>query len=112
MAITLTTNTAYPSGFSRNGGSDDFTGNEELHAAVTAKSIYLEHVSIQNGATARTFTINDATTAVIGPVSLAINGTYAVRFVRPLQLTAAQALNVDASGGSVGANVIVEGFVK
>lgn len=113
MAITLTTHTAYPSGFSRNGQSNDFTGNEELHAAPAAgQAVYLVHVAIQNGATKVTYTFKDATTVLIGPIELAINGSFEHRFTQPIKLTDAQALNLDASASSVGTNVLVEGFVK
>lgn len=118
MAITLTSNQVEGAGFSQNGQSDDFSGTEALLAAVTGKSIYLEHIHIANGATARTVTIGAGesagavTTVLFGPISLAINGNTDIRFNKPIKLASATALVVDASGGSVGSNVIAEGFVQ
>ena len=118
MAITLTSNQVEGAGFSQNGQSDAFTTTETLLAAVTGKSIYLTHIAITNGATARIVTIgegettDDVTTVIAGPFNMAIKQHIDVQYVRPIKLTAATALTADASGGSVGTNILVEGFVK
>ncbi len=118
MAITLQTAASYPVGFFNTGSSDDFSGTEELHAAVTGKSIFIDHVIIKNGATARTVTISAGetagavTTALMGPISLVIAQTIDIPLRRPIKLAAATSLTVDASGGSVGTVVIVEGFIR
>ena len=87
-------------------------------AAVTGKSIYLEHLAITQGTTLGTITIGAGetagavTTVVAGPFNLVGRQHIDVRFSKPIKLAAATALTVDASASSASVNVIAEGFVQ
>lgn len=117
MAITLSTLSAYPLGFSANGYSADFSGTEELVAAPAAgSSIYLESLTISSAA-ALTLTVGcgetgpgSVETVLIGPIGIGAGQTIVWRFVRPIMCVAAKSLTLDASGA--GAVVChVEGYV-
>lgn len=116
MAITLVSNNVFKSGFSVNGNSADLSGCEELVAAVTGESIFLNSVSVSFGAAINVTigageTTGAVTTVLIGPIYGAANSTVTFKFDRPIELAAATALTVDASGaGNV--TVIAEGFIR
>lgn len=103
MAIATTTPQPGKFGFLVNATSADASGCEELKAAVTGKSIYVDHITINSGA-AITITIGEGetegavTTALIGPVSFAANTSMQWDFPYGMRLTAATSLTVDASG--------------
>lgn len=115
-AVTLVTNNVGTYGFVANANSADYTGCEELVAAVSGKSIYVERVVITSD-TATNFTIGAGetggavTTVVIGPVYLAANTSISFVFSRPIKLAANTALVVDAAGAG-NATVIVQGYIK
>ena len=116
MAITLTNSNVEKAGFIVNGNSADLSGCEELKAAVTGKSIYLERLVI-NSAAAINITIGAGetsgavTTVLIGPIYFATNTNIEFVFTRLLKLVAATALVVDASGaGNV--TLVAQGFIK
>lgn len=115
MAITLVTNNVGKVGFVANGYSADFSGCEQLVAAVAGKSIHIEKITVSSGA-AITVTIGAGettgavTTVVVGPLHMAVNSSIPLEFSRPIKLAAATALVVDASGSGA-ATVIVQGFV-
>jgi len=116
MAITLDTSGADRAGFVANGYSADWSGCEQLVAAVTGKSIYVEKIYISSGA-AITLTIGAGETGgavtneVIGPVYMAANSQAAFEFSRPLKIAAATALVADGSGAGA-ATIVVQGFIK
>ena len=93
--------------------SADASGNEELVAAVTGKSHYLEKIRVDMcpGATAASFTINDAAAAVLGPIDLIDTGGTAFEheFLRPVKFTANQAINIDTEAGDQ-IHVLIEGY--
>lgn len=104
MAIVVTTPSPGKFGFILNGTSADASGCEELRAAVAGKSIIVDHLTINSGA-AITITIGEGktgvavTTALIGPVSFAVNQSMQWDFLNGgMKLTAATSLTVDASG--------------
>lgn len=104
MATTVDSNSVAPFGWSVNCRSDDLTGTEELKAAVTGKSHYVESLYVSSGA-AITVTIGAGknagalATVLCGPFYLAANtNTGLITFSRPIKLAAATALCVDASG--------------
>lgn len=116
MAITLVSTGTDRSGFVANGYSADLSGCETLVAAVTGKSIYVEKVVI-NTLAAELITIGQGetggavTTVILGPIHTAATSTHVFEFSRPIKLTAATALTVDAAGGGE-TTVIVQGFIK
>jgi hypothetical protein len=116
MAITLVESSVKGRGFVANGTSADFSGCEALKAAVAGKSIYVERIYINSGA-AINLTIGEGettgavTTVIAGPLYMAANTSLELVFTRPIKLTAATALTIDASGAG-NATVIVQGFVE
>ena len=116
MAITLDTHSVDRAGFVANGYSADWSGCEELVAAVTGQSIYVEKVYISSGA-AITLTLGigetggAVTNELIGPVYMAANSNTFFEFTRPIKLTAATALVADGSGAGA-ATIVVQGYIK
>lgn len=105
MAIAVTTPTPGKFGFILNATSADASGCEELRAAPTGgKSIFIDHLTINNGANAISITIGEGetggavTTALIGPIAMAANASIQWDFRDGLVLTAETSLTVDASG--------------
>ncbi len=104
MAIDITTPQAGKAGFIINATSADASGCEQLLAAVTGKQIYVDDLTINNGANAISITIGEGktgagvTTALIGPIAMAANTSLQFKFKFGMALTAATALTVDASG--------------
>ena len=105
MAIAVTTPTPGKSGWILNATSADASGCEELKAAPAAgTSIIIDHLTINNGASAISITIGAGetggavTTALIGPVAMAANTSLQWDFRYGLKLAAATSLTVDASG--------------
>jgi len=102
MAITLRSNNIN-FGFSINGNSADLSGCEELVAAVSGRSIYVERLVISFGA-AITISVGagktgDAlTTLLVGPLYGSAHETVELVFTRPVKLAVSTALCVDASG--------------
>ena len=104
MAITVTS-PATKIGWLKNAVSADASGCEEIIAAPAAGlAIKIRHVTINNGANAISITLGQGetggavTTALIGPVAFAANTSMQWTFNPPMELTAATALTVDASG--------------
>lgn len=105
MTIALMTPQAGEFGFIVNGVSADASGCEELIAAVSGKSIIVDHLSINVGA-ALTVTIGQGktgaavTTALIGPLSMAENTSIQWDFTTRggMALSPGTALTVDTSG--------------
>jgi len=109
MSITVTTpdhGAMAGNGFILNGVSADASGCEELKAAPAAGiSIFVDHLTINNGASAQSLTIGEGettgavTTALIGPVAMAANTSIQFDFLSKggMKLTAATSLTVDAS---------------
>jgi len=105
MAIAVTTPAPGKFGFIINATSADASGTEELKAAPAAGlSIYVDNLTINNGASAISITIGEGetggavTTALIGPVAMAANTSLQFDFRYGMKLTAATSLTVDASG--------------
>ena len=106
MAIAVTTPSPATAGFVVNATSADASGCEELKAAPAAGiSIILDHLTINNGASAISITIGQGVaaggveTALIGPIAMAENTSIQWNFgPRGMKLTAAKSLTVDASG--------------
>lgn len=110
MAITLVTHPVEGWGFIANANSPDWQGNEEICAAVAGKSIYIERILLHCIA-AEVYTIQEATTVLLGPFSMANTSFLNLEFTRPLKLTPATALNMDATGAGDG-TIVVQGFIK
>lgn len=123
MAITVTTPDVGPGSqagaFIINGVSADASGCEELKAAPGAgKSIYINRLTVNNGADALSHTIGEGETtpgsvgtALIGPIAMAANTSLQWEFYPPMKLTANTSLVLDSSGaGSV--CVFAEGYVE
>ena len=107
MAITITTPSPGKFGFIINATSADASGCEILKAAPAAGlSIYVDHVTINNGAGAQSITIGQGetggavTTALIGPVAMAANTSLQWDFPSGIILTAATSLTVDSSSNT------------
>lgn len=107
-------------GFILNATSADASGCEELKAAPAAGlSIYIDHLTINNGANAISITIGEGetggavTTALIGPIAMAANTSIQFGFTSKggMKLTAATSLTVDASGAGA-ICVFVDGRVE
>ena len=109
MSITVTTpdhGAMAGNGFILNGVSADASGCEELKAApATGLSIFVDHLTINNGASAQSITIGEGetgsavTTALIGPIAMAANTSIQFDFSGKggMKLTAATSLTVDSS---------------
>lgn len=117
MAATIDSYGCDRVGFVVNAYCADWSGCEEIIAAVAGKSIYIERLYISNE-TAVTITIGAGETGgavtneLLGPLYVAANGFLAFDFSsRPLKVTAATALVADASAGT-DFTVIVHGYVK
>lgn len=122
MAITVTTPDVGPGSqagaFIINGVSADASGCEELKAAPGAgKSIYINRLTVNNGANALSHTIGEGettgavTTALIGPIAMAANTSIQWNFKPPMKLTAATALVIDSSGAGA-VCVFAQGYVE
>lgn len=123
MAITVTTPDVGPGSqggaFIINGVSADASGCEELKAAPAAgKSIYINRLTINNGANALSHTIGEGETvpgsvdtALIGPIAMAVNTSIQWDFYPPMKLTAATSLVIDSSGAGP-VCVFAEGYVE
>ena len=105
MAIAVTTPSSGKFGWIINATSADASGCEELKAAPAAGlSIIVDHLTINNGASAISITIGAGenagavTTALIGPIAMAANTSLQWDFSAGMVLTAATSLTVDASG--------------
>ena len=117
MAITLDTHSVDRVGFVANGYSADWSGCEELVAAVSGKSIYVERVYI-NSNTAINYTIGAGETTgavtneVLGPLYMAANSNAAFDFSgRPVKIAAGVALTADASGAGA-ATIVIQGYIR
>lgn len=121
MSISVTTPDIGPGAqsgaFIINGVSADASGCEELLAApATGKSIYIESLTINNGANALSHTIGagettgSVTAALIGPIAMAANSSLQWKFKRPMKLTEATALVVDSSGAGA-VCIFAEGYI-
>jgi hypothetical protein len=119
MAIDVQTPTPGKFGFILNATSADASGCEELKAAPAAgTSIYIDHLTINNGAGVQSITIGEGetggavTTALIGPVAMAVNTSLQFDFLRGgMVLTAATSLTVDSSSNTA-LSVFVQGRVQ
>jgi len=105
MAITLTTATPGKFGFIVNGVSADASGCEILVAAPGAGiQIVVDSLTINNGANAITITIGQGVnagaveTALLGPISFAVNTSLQFVFSSGMWLLANKSLSVDTSG--------------
>jgi len=121
MSITLTTPDTGPgsfNGFIVNGVSADASACEVLKAApATGVSIYINRLTINNGAAALSHTIGEGETtsapdtALIGPIAMAANTSLVFDFYPPMKLTAATELVVDSSGAGA-VCVFVQGYIE
>jgi len=125
MAITLTT-PAVPSelgpgkeAFIVAATSADASGCEVIKAAPGAgKSIFITHLTLNNGASVLTHTIGEGEavpgtldTNLLPPLAMAANTSLQWTFNPPLKLTANTLFAIDSSGAGV-VSVIVQGFVS
>ena len=107
MAISITTAQPGNFGWIINATSADASGCEILKAAPAAGlSIYVDHVTINNGAGAQSITIGEGKTGVgvtaslIGPVAMAANTSLQWDFPSGIILTAATSLTVDSTSNT------------
>lgn len=99
-----------------NGTSADASGCEQLKAApATGLSLHITSLIISSAA-AITITIGEGETTpgtpdavILGPIAFAANQTLPWKFDKPITLTAATNLVVDASGAGA-VTVFVEGY--
>jgi hypothetical protein len=101
-----------------NGVSADASGCEELKAAPGAgKSIYINRLTVNNGADALSHTIGEGetvgavTAALIGPIAMAANSSLQWEFYPPMKLTANTSLVLDSSGAGA-VCVFAEGYIE
>lgn len=106
MAITKQTQAPWPDGWCVTAQTADASGCEELLAAPAAGvSIRLDHIMIGSSG-AITVTVGEGetagavTTTIFGPWTIAAGATLDLTFHRPIILTAATSLTIDASGAS------------
>ena len=107
MAISITTPAPGKFGFYINATSADISGCEELRAAPAAgTSIVVDHITINNGAGAQSITIGEGktgagvTTALIGPIAMAVNTSIQWDFPSGIVLTAATSLTCDSTSNT------------
>lgn len=115
-AVTLTNDNVDRSGFVVNAYSADWSGCETIKAAVTGKSIYIERIYINcHDAETLTFGAGETggavTATVFGPLSCPADTIVELIFTRPIKVTAATALVVDAAAAG-DATIIVQGYIK
>lgn len=116
MAVTLTTLQPSEAGFLYNAYSADWSGCEEIAAAVSGQSHYLYSVAISSTA-AITVTIGAGETAgavtatIIGPIHMAANSSFVWVFREPVKVAASTAIVADASGAGA-CTIIIEGQTK
>lgn len=120
MSITATSSNPGKAGFIVNATSADASGCEQIIAAPDAgTSIYIDQLTINNGADAISITIgagetSPAVTAIIlGPVAMAANTTayFDFRGIGGIKLAAATALTLDASGSGA-VCIVVQGRIE
>jgi hypothetical protein len=91
------------------------TGNETLRDAVADARHFIRKIRVDMcpGSAAASFTINSATTAMIGPVDLIDTGTtsWEYEFLKPLMFGENQAINIDTEAADQ-IHVIIEGFTR
>ncbi len=88
----------------------DTTGNLTVKAAPSSGNLYIEHVIVLADADCVSWTLNDDTAALIGPVELtATEMAHAtdIVFLRPIKLSGA--LKIDTSTNGI-LNIIAEGY--
>lgn len=121
MAVTLDTYVTivpnennYPvAGFANNAYSADFSGSEEVVAAVAGKYIHVTSISISCAAAINLTVFEGAAGDELwGPIFFLADGNTFARevFTRPLKLAIATAVEVDASGAGA-ATVMIQGFI-
>ena len=117
MAISVTSPVCGGGSFIVNGVSADASGCEELKAGAAGKTILVDRLTINNGASALSHTIGEGETtpgsvdtALIGPIAMAANTSLQWNFNPPMQLTTAKSLVVDSSGAGA-VCVFVQGRV-
>jgi hypothetical protein len=105
MAIAVTTPTPGKFGWIINATSADASACEELKAAPAAgTSLIVDHLTINNGANAISITIGAGetggavTTALIGPIAMAVNTSIQFTFPYGMVVAATTSLTVDTSG--------------
>jgi hypothetical protein len=111
MAIVTRKNVVDGAGWQTNSDSADVSGTETLLALVAGKSHYIEMISI-NCEVAINATILDGSIKLLGPIAFGVEGPqYVVQFIRPVKVTAATAITIDASaGGQI--SVVMTGYTK
>jgi len=88
----------------------DTTGNLIIKADPAAGNLFLEQLTVLADADCASWTLNDDTTAIIGPVELItteLSHYTTLKFIRPIKISGA--LRIDASTNGV-LNVIAEGY--
>lgn len=118
MAVTVTTGTPYPGGFSAQGNSADWSGCEEIVAAVTGQRHYIERIHFTQSAVGVSFTIgagessSAVETVLLGPLYMS-TGQKELEIVpkRPIVVPVGKSITVDASGAG-SATIRVEGFTQ
>lgn len=118
MAITMNELTPATHGFANNAISADFSGTEELVAAVADKSHYITQLEIST-VSAITVTIGagetgGAVTAVLlGPFYFAATGgsPISLQFNPPVKVAEATAIVADASGAGA-AQIFIQGYTE
>jgi len=108
MAISVTNPTPAGFGWIINATSADASGCEELKAATAGKSLAVDHLTINCGASALSITIGQGEaggaveSALIGPLAMAANSSMQWDFSAwpcfGMRLTADKALTIDTSG--------------
>jgi len=102
-APVITSPTPGKFGFIINATCSDASSCEELLAAVPGKSIIIDSLTINNGATGtQAITIgsaeaaNDVEAALIGPISMAVNSSIQWIFTHGMVLAVGKSLTVDS----------------
>ncbi len=93
-----------------NNNDVDSTGNLIVKADPSSGNLYLKHVIVFADADCVSWTLNDLTTAILGPIELTateMSHYTDITFVHPIKLT--NSLNIDANTNGV-INVLAEGY--
>jgi len=108
MAISTTTPSPAGYGWLVNATSVDASGCETLKAAVAGKSLVIDRLTVNTGASALTITVGEdesggaVEAALVGPISMAANSSLQWDFsgwpTFGLRLTAGKSLTIDTSG--------------
>jgi len=117
MAVTNTAINSETAGWKVNSVSADYSGCEELKAAVASNNHYIDHITVSTGSNINVTigageTGGAVTATILGPLYFPANGgTYKHTFKPAIKVAANTAITADASGAGA-TTIFIEGRTK